>query len=149
MGGGFITLFKLLPGGQPSPRTHPAPKMLWWSNHSSVMAAQNNILLSLIRLPITHRRFVEIICGDAVVTLQKRRRAANAVTRRSHPRTFVRAADRKGLARLRSATSGCQGLFAGAAEARHVATRWRSILPSVTVACEDSAFASHKRPGAT
>src|SRR5262249_62103038 len=87
MGGGFITLFKLLPGGQPNPRTHPAPKMLWWSNHSSVMAAQNNILLSLIRLPITHRRFVEIICGDAVVPLQKRRRAAIAVTRRSHART--------------------------------------------------------------
>jgi len=40
---------------------------------------------------MTRRTFVK--CGDPVLMLQKRRRAAIAVTRRSHPRIFVRAAD--------------------------------------------------------
>jgi hypothetical protein len=39
---------------------------------------------------------MEKICSDAVVVLQTRRRAANAVTRRSHARIFVLASDEKG-----------------------------------------------------
>src|SRR5262249_53841963 len=95
-----------------------------------------------IRLPITHRRFVEIVCGDAVVTLQKRRRAANAVTRRSHTRIFVRAADRIETARPRSATSGCHSVMP--VPRRRGMSRLRAgsfYHPAVTVACEDSAFA--------
>src|SRR5262249_46782047 len=30
-------LFELLRCGQPGPRTHPAPKTVWWSNHSCVI----------------------------------------------------------------------------------------------------------------
>jgi hypothetical protein len=45
---------------------------------------------------VTRRTFVEIISGDSVVMLQKRRRAAIVVTRRSHPRIFVHAVAKKG-----------------------------------------------------
>jgi hypothetical protein len=38
---------------------------------------------------------MEIMCGDPVVMLRKRRRAANGVTRRSHARIFVLASDKK------------------------------------------------------
>src|SRR5215831_4252259 len=73
---------------------HPAPKTLWWSNHRSVRgyAEQGCVIAHLS--PITRRAFVK--CGDPVALLQTRRRAANAVTRRSHPRIFVRAVDKKG-----------------------------------------------------
>ena len=67
---------------------------------------------------------------------------ANAVTRRSHTRIFVRAADRIETARPRSATSGCHSVMP--VPRRRGMSRLRAgsfYHPAVTVACEDSAFA--------
>src|SRR5262249_44272305 len=96
--------------------------------------------------PITRRTFVK--CGDPVVMLQTRRRAANAVTCRSHPRIFVLATDKKRqrargrpqpdvrVSCLMPRRRGMSRLQAGA-----------FYHPAVTVACEDSAFACRATAG--
>jgi hypothetical protein len=85
---------------------------------------------------------MEIICGDAVDMLQKRRRAANAVTRRSHPRTFARAGG--------SERSRARGRSQADVRVQCLVPRRRGMSrpdagafyhPAATVACEDSAFA--------
>ena len=91
------------------------------------------------------------MCGNNMRAIQSCKSAAasqKAVTRRSHTRIFVGCCRWDETARPRSATSGCQSVMSGAAEARHVATGgWAFCHPAVTVACEDRAFACRSTAG--
>src|SRR5215471_15137044 len=80
--------------------------------------------------------------------LQTRPRAANAVTRRSHPRTFVRVADNEG-----QLAPGQPQVDVGVS---YVVPRRRGMSrpdagvfyhPAATVACEGSAFACRTTAG--
>src|SRR5215831_7545484 len=124
---------------------HPAPKTLWWSNHRSVRGyAESGCVIAHLS-PITRRTFVK--CGDPVALLQKRRRAANAVTCRSHPRLFVLASNKKGQRARGQPQADARVSYLVPRRCGMSRLELEHYHPVVTVACEDSAFACRLTAG--